>query len=163
VGILSRLGIYRFGSRARCYGLLASIHGQAYVIGATERGFFYRFGAKIFSPFEGYFDTVFAVKTSVKEIDLMFKCGIRDEIISVVFRPDWLHGSLHISRTGICSFILTAIDREVFPSFERENLEIFSNHLVEDASYYQSNAKRNTNWLVLKVWKFSVLFGMKGE
>jgi hypothetical protein len=23
--------------------------------------------------------------------------------------------------------------------------------------------KENTNWLVLKVWKFSVLFGMKGE
>ncbi len=23
--------------------------------------------------------------------------------------------------------------------------------------------KGNTNWLVLKVWKFSVLFGMKGE
>jgi hypothetical protein len=163
VGVLSRLGIYRFGARAKCYGILAPIRGRAYVIGALQRGFFYRFGAKIFSPCEGYFDAVFAVKTSVKEVNLMFKVGIKDEVIPVSFRPDWIHGSLHISRTGICSFILTAIDREVFPSFERENLEIFSNHLVEDASYYQSNAKRNTNWLVLKVWKFSVLFGMKGE
>lgn len=142
MGILSRLGIYRFGNRARCYGLLAPIRGQAYVVGATQRGFFYRFGAKIFSPFPGYFDSTFAVKTAAfQEINLMIKVKMKDEILPLRFGYDWLHGALHISRSGICSFVLTAIDREAFPKLKRENPEIFSNHLIEDSSYFQSSSK----------------------
>ncbi len=142
MGVLSRLGIYRFGSRAKCYGLLAPIRGRAYVIGALQRGFFYRFGAKIFSPCEGYFDAVFAVKTSVKEVNLMFKMGIKDEVIPVVFGCDWIHGSLHVSRTGICSFVLAAIDRKVFPGIQGENAESFSTLALYGDNFFDSDGQK---------------------
>jgi hypothetical protein len=45
----------------------------------------------------------------------MFKVGMRDEIIPVRFRPAGIHGALHFSRTGCISFIITALDSEIFP------------------------------------------------
>lgn len=53
----------------------------------------------------------------------MLKVGLKDEIIPVWFRPNWIHGSLHFSRTGCLSFIFTAIDPERFPKMEGATLE----------------------------------------
>lgn len=57
---------------------------------------------------------------------MMLKVGMRDEIIPVRFRPNRVHGSLHFSRTGIITFIITALDSERFASERSKNPEIFT-------------------------------------
>lgn len=122
MGDLSGFKVYPFNSTGRVAGLLACVRRRAYVVGATQRGFFYRFGARIFSPCQGYFDSTFALKTQVSQIDLMLKTGMRNEILPVRFRPDWIHGALHLSRTGCLSFVFTATDPKRFPKMEGASL-----------------------------------------
>jgi hypothetical protein len=110
---------------------MLAIRGRLYLAGATQRGIFYRIGAQIFSPKPGYWDTTFAVKTQVGEIDLMSKWGMKDEILPVSFRPDWVHGSLHFRRTGIITFVITALSREMFPKVGRANVEDFAEPELE--------------------------------
>lgn len=141
MGALSRLGIYRFGAIGRVAGLLVGIRGRAYVIGALQRGYFYRFGAKFYSPLPGYFEGIFGLRTEVNGLNLMFKTGMKDEILPVRFGHNWIRGSVHISRTGLLSFVITAMDSERFPKVERKNPEIFSDGQAEDGSYFQSNSK----------------------
>ncbi len=143
MGTLSGFRIYPFGKAGILYGILAIFQRRAYVFGASQRGFFYRFRAKVFNPCQGYFDSTFALKTQIWEIDLMFKFGMRNEIVPINFRPNWLHGSLHISRTGILNFIITAIDPEVFPKIKGENVEDFSTLASYGDSFFDSdNQKR---------------------
>lgn len=139
VGDLSGFKVYPFNSTGRVAGLLAVLRRRAYVIGATQRGFFYRFGAKIFSPCTGYFDSTFALKTQVSQIDLMLKARMRNEILPVRFRPDWIHGSLHLSRTGCCSFIFTAIDPNRFPKMEGASLEEIATVALNPDSFYDED------------------------
>jgi hypothetical protein len=123
VGAFSGLRIYPFGGAGMVYGLLTIVRRRAYVFGASQRGFFYRIGANIFSPKEGYWDATFALKTKVWEIDLMMKVGMKDEVFTCWFRPNWIHGSIYLSRTGCLTYIFTAIDPKVFPRIKGASLE----------------------------------------
>jgi hypothetical protein len=140
---MSGYGVYSFGSFGRVAGLCIGIQRRLYIFGATQRGIFYRFGAQVFSPKPGYWDTTFAVKTKVWEIDLMLKIGMKDAIIPVKFRPNWIHGALHFSRTGIISFIVTAIDPEKFPKSKGANVEDLATvGSYSDGFYDEDNEKR---------------------
>lgn len=44
----------------------------------------------------------------------MMPWGMKDEVIPVRFRPNWIRGSMHFRRTGCISFIITATDPEIF-------------------------------------------------
>lgn len=141
MGSSSDLGIHLFGATGRIYGLLIRVRGYAYVVGAMQRGFFYRFGAKIFSPTTGYWESIFGLRTAIKSVDLMLGVGIRDEIIPVSFRCDWIHGSIHFSRVGSLSFVLSALDPEVFPKSKGENLEEFSTATIVSDNFYDPNTE----------------------
>jgi hypothetical protein len=143
VETLSGFRIYPFDGAGIAYGLLAIFQRRAYVFGATQRGIFYRIGAQIFSPCTGYFDSTFALKTKISEIDLMLKVGMKDEIIPCWFRPNWIHGAIHLSRTGCISFVFTALDPKVFPKSKGENVADFSTAaLYSDGFYDEDNEKR---------------------
>ncbi len=137
--IAGGLGIYCFRAVGRVAGLLIGIRGRAYVIGLCRRGIFYRFGATIYSPARGRFDSTFALRTRVGSIDLMVKKWLKDEILPIKFGRSWIRGHLNISRTGLYTFQLFATDPEVVTEIDRKNWEIFSTSETEDESYYQSN------------------------
>jgi hypothetical protein len=141
VGTLSGLRVYPFDGAGIAYGILAIFQRRAYVFGASQRGIFYRIGAKIFNPCQGYFDSTFALKTKVGEVDLMLKVGMRDEIIPCWFRPRWIHGSIHLKRTGCISFIFTAVDPEVFPKSKGANVEDFATALLYGDGFYDKDNK----------------------
>ncbi len=136
---MSGFRLYPFNSAGRTAGVLAVLRRRAYVVGATQRGFFYRFGAKIFSPCAGYFDSTFALKTEVWQIDLMLKMRMRNEILPVRFRPNWIHGSIHLSRTGCLSFIFSAIDPERFPRMEGASLGELATIAAESDGFYDED------------------------
>jgi hypothetical protein len=102
---LSAVSVHAFSKRGRCYGLLLRIQRQAYVLGATERGIFYRFGAKLTETKPGKWNTLFGIKTRIGIAELMIKIGMKDDVVPVKFRPARVRGSLHFSRTGCISFI----------------------------------------------------------
>ena len=140
----SEFGFYPFSSVGKAYGLLLEFRRRAYVFGATQRGFFWRFGATIFSPCRGYSDATFALKTKVWEVDLLLKVGMKNEIVPVSFRCNWIHGSIHFSRAGVLSFVLNAIDPEVFPKSKGENVSDFSTlALYSDGFYDKDGEERN--------------------
>jgi hypothetical protein len=139
VGDSTGLGFYPFSSVGRVAGLLVEFRRRAYVFGASQRGFFWRFGAKIFSPCRGYLDSTFALKTKVWEIDLLLKVGMRNEIVSLRFRPNWIHGSIHFSSSGSISFVLTAVDPEVFPRVEGASLEEIATVAINGDGFYDED------------------------
>jgi hypothetical protein len=124
VEIISGLGVYPFGKAGRCYGILIGIRGRAYVIAAIERGILYRFGATIHSPAAGRFDSCFALRAKVGGIDLVFKNWLRNEVLPIYFRSNWIRGYIDISRHGLYTFQLFATDRELHPRVERKDFEI---------------------------------------
>ena len=134
-------GIYAFSHPGRLYGFVITVSGQAYLFGASRRGFFWRFGAKIFSPLPGYFDSVFGLRTKVGEIGLSLEAGLKDEVLPVKFRCDWVRGNVFISRHGLHTFNLRAIDPEVFPQMPSKTPEDFAELPVEDVSFYLSDYK----------------------
>ena len=136
---MSRPGIYCFSKSGRVAGLCAGIRGRLYVVGATQRGVFWRFGAQIFSPKPGYFTTTFAVKTSIGEVDFMSKWGMRDEVLPVSFRPNWIRGSLHFRRTGVISFVINSLSREMFPKISEANVGNFAEREMERTSKYSED------------------------
>jgi len=138
VEIANGIGVYCFSSPQRVRGALFTVRGRVYLFGACRRGFFYRFGASIHTPARGRFDSVFRLKTRIGVIDLLFAKWLRDEILPVRFRCNWVRGHINISRSGLYSFVLTATDPELLDETVRRNWEISSPHEVEDASYYQS-------------------------
>lgn len=126
-----------FSHPGRIAGVLVGIRRRMFVIGICRRGIFYRFGARAINPARGYWDSVFGLRTRIKQIEMMMSWGMRDETVPVRFRPSWIHGSIHYSRTGILTFIVTATDPEIFSPEPRKNPEIFSSLEVEDTSYYE--------------------------
>jgi len=102
---LSAFGIYPFSKAGRCYGLLFRIQRQAYVFGATERGFFYRCGIKINEYKPGKWEFFFAIRTRIGIAELMIKMGMKDAVMPVVFRGNRVRGAIHFSRTGCISFL----------------------------------------------------------
>jgi hypothetical protein len=122
---LSAISVHPFSNPGRCYGLLIAIRGQAYVLGATERGFFYRFKAPIYSPKRGRFDSCFALRTAIGGIELLFTKWIRNEVLSIHFRDNWLRGYIDISRHGLHSFQLFATDYELCPETRSNGSEFY--------------------------------------
>lgn len=47
-------------------------------------------------------------------INTMLEIGMKNEIVPIRFRPRGISGSLHFSRTGLVSFVITALDTEIF-------------------------------------------------
>ncbi len=94
-----------FGKPGRCYGALLRIRGQAYVLGATERGIFYRFGVKINEYKTGKWEGFFGLRTGIGIADLMIRKWMKNDVVVVRFRGNRVRGSLHFSHTGIISFI----------------------------------------------------------
>ena len=135
------LGIYRFGAAGRIAGLLIGVRGQANVIGICRRGIFYRFGAAIYSPDAGRFDSVFVLKTRIGAIDLLFDKWLKDEIVPVLFKCRWIRGNITIRRSGLYSFQLFATDPDLVIEADRKSYETFSDTEAEDSSYFQSNYK----------------------
>jgi hypothetical protein len=56
----------------------------------------------------------------------MATVGMKDEIVPVRFRRNRIHGSLHFCRSGICSFVIHAMDIERFGGSYSKNPEIFA-------------------------------------
>ncbi len=69
----------------------------------------------------------------------MLKTGIKDEMLPLRIRPNRFRGSVHVSRTGIISFVIGSTAASVLTEIDRKNWEIFSASGAEDASYYQSS------------------------
>lgn len=84
----------------------------------------------------GYWDSVFGLRTKIKQIEMFMTYGMKNETIPVRFRPNWIRGSIHYSRTGLVTFVITATDPEIFAPVPRKNYEIFSDMEDEADSYY---------------------------
>ena len=136
--IINGIGVYSFAYPSRMYGALFTIRGRVHVFGASRRGFFWRIGARIYSPARGRFDSVFGLRTQIAGIDLMFKKWLKDETLPLRFRRNWIRGTVSFSRSGLVSFQLYANDPDVFAEIDRRNWKISSASEIEDASYYQS-------------------------
>jgi len=102
---LPALELSTFGKAGRCYGALLRIRGQAYVLGFTERGIFYRFGVKINEYKTGKWEGFFGLRTGVGIADLMIRKWMKNDVVVIRFRGNRVRGSLHFSHTGIISFI----------------------------------------------------------
>lgn len=102
-------------SPGRLYGIAIRIHGRMSVIGLCRRGLFWRFGTAIFSPIDGYWETIFAVRTRIKQIETVATIGMRNEVIPIRCRPRGFSGSIHFSRTGLISCVFVSLDSERFP------------------------------------------------
>jgi hypothetical protein len=44
----------------------------------------------------------------------MLEIGMKNEIVPIRFRPRGISGSIHFSRTGLVSFVITSLDTEIF-------------------------------------------------
>lgn len=121
--VVGGLGIYLFGATGRVYGLLFGVRGRAYVVGATRRGIFYRFGAKIYSPKSGRFESIFSLRTSIGGVELNFKNWLRDETITLRFRRDWIRGTVNVSRHGLYTFQLFATEPEAINQYASRNYD----------------------------------------
>jgi hypothetical protein len=103
-------------SPGRVYGVLIRVRGRLYTIGASARGLFWRFGARVFCPYPGYAESIFGVRYTITRhkyqpgLDLFLNLGMRDESIPIHIRPGRVCGSIHFSRTGCISFVITESD-----------------------------------------------------
>lgn len=147
--IVSGLGVYPFGKAGRCYGVLIGVRGRAYVVAAIERGILYRFGATIYSPKPGRFDSCFALRTKLGGIDLVFKNWLRNEVLPINFRSNRVRGYIDVSRHGLYSFQLFATDREPDSEISRKDFE-FS--LSSEGENVPANDERRERLVSDKDW-----------
>lgn len=125
----SDIAVSVFGKAGRCYGLFIRIRGRATILGATERGIFYRIGVKITETKPGQWNGFFGLRTRIGIAELMIKKWMKDDVVAVRFRGGRIRGSMHFSRTGIISFIggskLVATDakanQEYLPAIDQIN------------------------------------------
>lgn len=70
----------------------------------------------------------------------MIPWGMKDEVIPVRFRPNWIRGSLHFFRSGCIEFVVTACDPEIFCSVAKSGGRGGSSGDIEVAQgdYYDS-------------------------
>ncbi len=101
----SDIAVSVFGKAGRCYGLFIRIRGRVTILGATERGIFYRIGVKITETKPGQWNGFFGLRTRIGIGELMIKKWMKDEVVPLKFGPSGVRGSLHFSHTGIISFI----------------------------------------------------------
>ncbi len=101
----SEFAVSIFSKAGRVYGLFIRIRGRATILGATERGIFYRIGVKVTQTKPGRWNAFFGVRTSIGIAELMIKKWMKDDVVVIHSRGARIRGSLHFSRTGIISFI----------------------------------------------------------
>ena len=136
------IGIYCFSYPQRVRGALITVRGRIYIFGATRRGFFWRLNGKIFSPYPGHFESILGLRTRVGEVDFLLKAGLRDEVLPVRFRCDWLHGTLFIRSNGLYSININATDPEMLPEIASKTPEDFARLPMEDADFYFNSRKK---------------------
>lgn len=71
----------------------------------------------------------------------MWKVGMRNEIVPVRFRPNWIHGALHFSNSGVISFVITAVDPEVFGKVKGANVGDFATALLNGDGFYDKDGE----------------------
>jgi hypothetical protein len=110
-------------------GICLAICGQAYVFGASLRGFYWRFGAAICTPKPGYSESIFAIRSK-----LVIKAGMIDELVPVRVRSFSasgnrnirVHSIIHTSKSGLLTMSFRAMDATAFPSINSKSLEGFA-------------------------------------
>ncbi len=126
MGAGNGLGRYSFSAAGRVYGVVVGICGRLYVVGVCQRGLFWRFGARVYRPIDGYWESVFGLRSRIKAVEMMFIAGMKDEIIPVAFRPNRIHGSIHFSRSGVINFVIVALDNERFAAIDSKTCQSFA-------------------------------------
>lgn len=131
-----------FGKAGRCYGILFRIRGQAHVFGATERGIFYRIGARVTESESGHWNALFGLRTRIGIAELMIKRWMKNDVVVVHFRGARIRGSMHFSSTGIISFIggskLAVADAKASQKYLPDNYQ------TNEGDSINSNQSRHT-------------------
>lgn len=91
----------------------------------------------MFQPARGYWDSSFGLRTTVGALELMIGTGMKDEVLPVVFRPSWIHGALHLSRTGVINFIVTAFDASRIDKDISDAWQSVTGTALQSSSFYE--------------------------
>ena len=110
-------------------GICLRIRGQAYVFGASLRGYFWRLGASTYTPKPGYSESIFALRTK-----LIIKLGMKDELVSVDVYPisfnsnrsNRIRSTIRTSKHGLLNFAFNQMDSTFFPQIDSKSLEGFA-------------------------------------
>jgi hypothetical protein len=123
-------------------GICIGIRGQAYVFGASLRGYFWRLRAPICSPKPGYSESIFALRTK-----LLIKAAMNDELVAVNVYPLFvvgnrnvrIRGIVHTSKHGLLTMSFRQMDSSCFPAMDSKSLEGFTNGEADNVDeYYDS-------------------------
>lgn len=71
----------------------------------------------------------------------MLKTGMKNEVLPVRFRRNRLRGSMHFSRTGCITFIVSAIDAEVFPAMQGAIAGSIATNVLDGDSFYDQDTQ----------------------
>ena len=122
-------------------GICIGICGQAYVFGASLRGFFWRLGGRVCTPKPGYSESLFALRTK-----LLIRAGMRDELVSLRIYPinidrsrsTRIRGIVHASKHGLLTMSFSEMDINSFPQMDSKILEGFTIGRAEelDTDFY---------------------------
>jgi hypothetical protein len=120
-------------------GICIRVCGQAYVFGASLRGYFWRIRAAICTPKPGYTESIFGFKTK-----LMIKAGMKDELVPVRIYPisltsnrvSRISGALHISKSGLLTMSFREVDASYFPAMDSKILEGFAEAGTDNLDKY---------------------------
>ncbi len=95
----------------------------------------------MFQPARGYWDSTFGLRTTVGAVELMIGAGMKDEVLTVRFRPNWIHGALHLSRTGVINFVVTAFDASRIDKGASDAWQSVTGATFQDSSLYKYSDK----------------------
>jgi hypothetical protein len=123
-------------------GICIGIRGQAYVFGASLRGYFWRLRAPICSPKPGYSESIFALRTK-----LLIKAAMNDELVAVNVYPLFvvgnrnirIRGIVHTSKHGLLTMSFRQMDSSCFPAMDSKSLEGFTNGEAKNLDEYYDN------------------------
>jgi hypothetical protein len=123
-------------------GICLAICGQAYVFGASLRGFYWRFGVAICTPRPGYSESIFAIRTK-----LIMKAGMHDELVAIDVYPlslssnrsNRIRGSIHTSKHGLLVMSLRQMDSNCFSAIDSRILEGSADVEAENLDEYYDN------------------------
>lgn len=110
-------------------GICITVCGQAYVFGASLRGYFWRLGGKICTPKPGYSESLFALRTK-----LLIAAGLKDELVSLRIYPinidrngsNRIRGIIHASKHGLLTMSFSQMALDSFPQLDSKILEGFT-------------------------------------
>jgi hypothetical protein len=120
-------------------GICITVCGQAYVFGASLRGYFWRFKANICRPKPGYSESIFALRTQ-----LIIKAGMHNELVPLRIHPisfnsnrnARIHSIMHVSKHGLLTMSFREMDASAFPEMDSKILEGFANSEAENLDEY---------------------------